>query len=175
MDQTTQFQQPSTPVSYSRSWHITDIVFHSLVIVFDIVVLGISIALALNVTLGVYLLLWTIPQVGVSLLWSIAELITKCARRDHQGIHPGAHVALHLLLWLGFCASAVLNGFLLASLIIYADHADDNYYYGYYDYDYYGLGSDYLTLVQALVAFVALLMYVSSYTTALVIHRNVLT
>lgn len=127
---------------------------------FDIIVLGLSISLALKVDLALALLVWTLPQVAVSLIWSIAELITICVRRYHRGIHAGTHVALHLLLWLGFGVSVVLNAFVLASLVIYSNNRDDDMYLGVYDY-YLEVGSGYIAEVQALVAFIALLMYVS--------------
>lgn len=40
------------------------------------------------------------------MIWSAAEIITLACRRFVAGIHPGAHVGLSLLLWLG-CATAV--------------------------------------------------------------------
>lgn len=38
----------------------------------------------------------------MALIWDVAEFITLCARGGKLGIHPGAHVGLHLVLWLGF-------------------------------------------------------------------------
>ncbi|RYP88808.1 hypothetical protein DL769_000235 [Monosporascus sp. CRB-8-3] len=152
------YPTPSPTIPYSRGWHITKIIFHSFSIIFCIVVLGISIALSLNFYPSPFILLRTIPQAGVALCWSVAELITICARTGQRGIHPGAHVALHLLLWLGFCASLGLNGLSLASMLIYSEYSE---YYDYdYDYDYYDTYgfSGYLGAIQALVAFLSLLI-----------------
>ena len=130
-------------------------VLHSLTVVLCIVVLGIVISISLNYPSSAVTLIWTVPQVGVSLCWAVAEMITVCARRGHRGIHPGAHVALHLLLWLGLCVAVALNVILLASWLLYYD----DYYYS-YDYGYYydDIDSEYLSLIKALVAFLALLM-----------------
>ncbi|KAH6842413.1 hypothetical protein B0I37DRAFT_381868 [Chaetomium sp. MPI-CAGE-AT-0009] len=48
------------------------------------------------------------PQAIVSAIWSLAEGICIIARAGHRGIHPGANVALDLLLWLGLVAGTVL-------------------------------------------------------------------
>lgn len=49
-------------------------------------------------------------QAGIGLVWQIAEFITLCAHPD-RGIHPGAHVGMQLILWLG---AAICGGFLAA-------------------------------------------------------------
>lgn len=163
MDQTTGFEHPPQAIPYSRSWYITEIVLYCFPIGFGIVVLGLSIALILKVPITIPILLWTMPQIGVSISWSIVELVTICVRRrsSHRGIHPGAHVAIHLLLWLGLCVSVVLNVWILASWLIYSGYYDDNSYYDDYDYygdDYYGIIAGYIAAVKGLVAFLGLLM-----------------
>ncbi len=147
-------------IPYSRAWHISKIILQSFIIIFCIVVISLSISLALNFPVAVLIALWTVPQVVVSLCWSIAELITICARKSHRGIHPGAHVALHLLLWLGFCISLGLTVWIFASVLVYySSFLDYDDYYGYSSYgDDYDITPGYFTLIEALVAFVALLM-----------------
>ncbi|KAI5921486.1 hypothetical protein F4810DRAFT_678282 [Camillea tinctor] len=150
-----QYQQPAADVAFSKSWHIAKIVLISLSMVLCIIVIGISIALAVDPDILIFALIWTVPQAGISLIWSIAELITICARRGHKGIHPGAHVALHLLLWLGFIVGVGLTGYLLAFTTLY------DYYDYYSDYSYYGYYSDkYIELMRALTAFLVLLVIV---------------
>lgn len=55
--------------------------------------------------------LWVSPEgytfLGISLIWNIAELITFCVNK--RGIHPGAHVALDLNLWMGFLAAGIVQ------------------------------------------------------------------
>jgi len=50
------------------------------------------------------------PPAIVGFVWDVAEAICILARRGHRGIHPGAIVAIDLLLWLGFIAATVLYG-----------------------------------------------------------------
>ncbi|KAM0806533.1 hypothetical protein AB5N19_06869 [Seiridium cardinale] len=147
-----QYQQAPRVIPYSRPWQITKIVFHSLSIVFSIIVLGISIALVVDPDVNQsYQIIWVAPQAGIALIWSIAELITICARRG-RGIHPGAQVALHLLLWLGFLVAVGLTSWLVA----FAQECD--YYCREYYYDY--NGGQYFSSIQAELAFLALLALV---------------
>ncbi|KAI1504510.1 hypothetical protein F5X99DRAFT_371224 [Biscogniauxia marginata] len=155
-----QYQQSAHEIPVSKSWHITKIVFISLSMIFCIIVIGVSIALAVDPDVLSFAIIWTIPQAGVSLIWSIAELITICSRAGRRGIHPGAHVALHLLLWMGFIVGVALTGFLLATALLYRSDWSDYYDY-YYDDDYYDYYSNkYIGLLQALTAFLVLLVIV---------------
>jgi hypothetical protein len=68
----------------------------------------------------------------------VAEIICILARRGHRGIHPGAVVALDLILWLGFIATTVLYAlFHLGDVFLYDTYwYEDDYEYGYgYGYD----------------------------------------
>jgi hypothetical protein len=47
------------------------------------------------------------PPVGVAFVWSLVESICICARGGHRGIHPGACIAIDLILWLGFIGGSV--------------------------------------------------------------------
>lgn len=149
-----QYQQaPRQYIPHSKPWHITKIVLYSLSIAFCVIVLGLSIALVVD---SEYYqssqIIWVAPQAGAALIWDIAELITVCARSGKRGIHPGAHVALHLLLWLAFiCATG-----LTAWILVYAYECD--YYCRYYSNDDYYSSSPYFPIIQAELAFLALLM-----------------
>ena len=46
-------------------------------------------------------------QLCVSLGWNIAEFITICVNK--RSIHPGAHVGLDLIIWMGLLSSAVIQ------------------------------------------------------------------
>ncbi|KAI1840526.1 hypothetical protein JX265_013245 [Neoarthrinium moseri] len=147
-------QAPPRVLPYSKAWQTTKIVFYSLSIIFSIIVLGISIALVVNPNIESIVIIWTAPQVGIALCWDIAELITICARNGHRGIHPGAHVALHLLLWLGISAAIGLTGYWVA-FIVECDYYCRRYsrYYSYYS-------GTYVPSMQALLAFLCLLILV---------------
>lgn len=59
------------------------------------------------------------PVSIVSILWNAAELITYFVRKRKQvprGIHPGAHVGLHLIFWLAGAFSILLTTSVLGSL-----------------------------------------------------------
>jgi hypothetical protein len=53
--------------------------------------------------------LWASPEtfvfLGLSLVWNCVEFITLCVNK--RGIHPGAHVGLDLIIWLGLLAAAI--------------------------------------------------------------------
>ncbi|KAI0126223.1 hypothetical protein BJ170DRAFT_634203 [Xylariales sp. AK1849] len=150
-----QFQPaPARVIPYSRAWQITKIVFVSLSMIFCIVLLGISIALAVDIEIESLQVVWIAPQAGIALCWSIAEVITICTRSGRRGIHPGAHVALHLLLWLGFCAASGLTGYLI-SIALECDYYCRNYS------DYYDPSSSrYVSAMEAILAFLSLLVLI---------------
>lgn len=138
----------------SRGFYIAKIVMGCLILAFDVVVFGLSGGIAANYFYGGYYgLVFTLPVAILSFLWQVAEFITLCVQKQ-RGIHPGAHVGMHLIIWLGAAASVGLM-----SAVIYFE--DYSYYNSYYD-DYYSSGSRHsiYMLYKALVAFMALLLYV---------------
>ena len=100
----------------------------------------------------------------MSLAWQIAEFITVCVRRNYIGIHPGAHVGVHLILWLALCALIGITG-----AIVHYDLGDykylqeyindDDYYSSYYDYDLSSVRS-FLRMEEAELAISVLLLCV---------------
>ncbi|KAM7208412.1 hypothetical protein V8F20_001390, partial [Naviculisporaceae sp. PSN 640] len=48
------------------------------------------------------------PATVVSICWSLSEMICIYVRAGHRGIHPGACVAVDLLLWLAFIAATAM-------------------------------------------------------------------
>lgn len=88
------------------------------------------------------------PQAVVSAIWSLAEGICILARDGRRGIHPGANVALDLLLWLGFVAGSVVLGITGITVI---------YSYSYLDYLYYDGPTGGTGLGQALLGLAATL------------------
>lgn len=103
----------------------------------------------------------------MSLAWQIAEFITVCVRRNYIGIHPGAHVGVHLILWLALCALIGITGAIVhydlgdyKDLQSYLDD-DDSYssYYGYYDVSLSSIRS-FLRMEEAELAIAVLLLCV---------------
>jgi len=67
------------------------------------------------------------PQAIVSAVWSLAEGICLVVRAGHRGIHPGANVALDLLLWLGLVAGTVVLWLLGVATMIVGGVVDSGY------------------------------------------------
>lgn len=94
----------------------------------------------------------------MALIWQTAEFITICASSRHRGIHPGANVALHLIIWL---MAIVAMSFM--AIYVSFDRVDlDNFhdYYGYYDPDELEWIRQLFSVEQAMLAFVTLLLIV---------------
>lgn len=91
-------------------------------------------------------------QAGACFIWDVAEGICIFARRGHRGIHPGAVVAMDLLLWLAFIVVAVFYAlyYLVGDYYYY-----DSYYYGSDSYDSNVVTSLILTS-RAIIAFVSI-------------------
>lgn len=105
-------------------------------------------------------LFWTVPVAGLSICWLVAELITVCVRRHRKGIHPGAHVGMHLILWLGFLVCVIFNSFTTYYNSVYGsyDYDDDDYYYGYSSYYNKAARQRYTAMASAVLAFSVLLL-----------------
>ncbi|KAI0596305.1 hypothetical protein F4775DRAFT_565578 [Biscogniauxia sp. FL1348] len=78
--------------------------------VLSIIIIALSSVLLSDSGAGDGAAYYAIPIAVAAIIWNTAELITYCVRlrrETQRGIHPGAHVALHLLFWLA-CVFAVL-------------------------------------------------------------------
>ncbi|KAI1456360.1 hypothetical protein F4805DRAFT_458786 [Annulohypoxylon moriforme] len=147
---------------FSRTWPLARIVLISLSTVLCAVVLGITIALATNPAVRSYVVVWTAPQAGAALLWFGIEAITAyTGGKNRQDIHPGAHVAVQLLLWLGFSAGIGLTACILAFALSFddVDPYPENYgYYGKGGYKYYS--EYYIHSMEAVITFLGLLIII---------------
>ncbi|KAG8673126.1 hypothetical protein FPOAC2_06555 [Fusarium poae] len=106
-------QQPTVPpqwvpprVQETKAWMITKLALHGIDIVTCIVGLALTGALKNVETLGL-VAVGACPLFVMAIVWDIAELLTRFGRKWKAGIHPGAHVAIHLFIWLG---AAVVGG-----------------------------------------------------------------
>lgn len=171
MDPNEQRLHPVRTSPPSRTWLTTKLALTSLSIFCCIVVLGISIGLAVDPDVQSYVVVWTAPQAGAALLWSIAESATLCALRapkpTHRGIHPGAHVAVQLLLWLSFGAGLGLTARLLKFAVAFTASDDPDvypeynaYYYGENEDNYEYYSDSYIHSMEALVAFLVFLIII---------------
>ncbi|KAK7911903.1 hypothetical protein PG985_014384 [Apiospora marii] len=143
------------PPPVSRPWHNAKIALHAISIVFCIILIGISIALAVNPRVLSLQVVWIAPEAAAAIIWSVAELITVCVRKgQHRGIHPGAHVGLHLIFWLAFLVGAGLTAYIVAVYV------EEQTYYSSYRYNRYASLSFYLRSLQAELAFLILLLII---------------
>lgn len=109
-------------------------------------------------------------QAVASIIWQLAEHITLAARRDWRSIHPGAHVGVHLVLWvlaILVVPSLFLSvAFELEQYTIEGDcerDSDSDGYYtsyscGWYSFPTQGAADRYFRLLEALAAFAVLLL-----------------
>ncbi|KAI0117685.1 hypothetical protein GGR51DRAFT_262825 [Nemania sp. FL0031] len=112
--------------------------------------------------------LYAYAVVIASILWNTAELITYCVRLRKQiqrGIHPGAHVGLHLIFWLAGAFSILLTVSIYEAVVYDLrrceranddDDSDSYSYYGYYCDDYKPLDYFQSSIVPVLRGLVAI-------------------
>ncbi|TLS24378.1 hypothetical protein PpBr36_09041 [Pyricularia pennisetigena] len=73
-----------------------------------------------------YNFVFCVPTAILSFGWQVAEFITVAVRKD-RGIHPGAHVGMHLVIWLSYIVAAVYSGFEVQRLDHYNRYPYDGY------------------------------------------------
>jgi hypothetical protein len=107
-------------------------------------------------------------QSGFAIIWLVSEFVTAWTSKTKSGIHPGAHVGMHLLIWL---AAVPLLVFISAFVSNHVEQLEDirsggnsDWYYSWNrqswdDYDA-GAFALMLHLEEALDAFVALLLII---------------
>ncbi|KAK8040021.1 hypothetical protein PG993_008432 [Apiospora rasikravindrae] len=176
-------------IPFDKNWYWAKLALTVASIVFAVILLGVSLGLALGVRNSIYSYGYefiTIPVVIVCVIWDLAELITVCvclARRrrrlpapegqqqqqqaanHRQGIHPGAHVGVDLVLWLAGIVTLLFSiSDYLESASYEAYECNTYYYHSSHYYDEYctedylnGLKSFYIPAKRAVLAFVCLL------------------
>ncbi|KXJ91662.1 hypothetical protein Micbo1qcDRAFT_57076 [Microdochium bolleyi] len=124
------------PPPISRAWHISKLVLGCFSISFCIVLIVLAIVGWIRSRAFLYEIVWTAPTAGVALCWQVAEFITLLVRRravpPYRGIHPGAHVGVHLLCWIGFVSVAVVDAFnaVWIAFLQRRGNSSSYYYYG---------------------------------------------
>lgn len=160
--QALQYAQPVRILPpYNKTWTISKLVLTGLSFCWAIVILSLSLALSVDEGYGIAtsLALYGVPIQIVVIVWNLAELTTfwvrsQRANKTRRGIHPGAHIGMHLIFWLAcvfgiFMSLAYL--FSARSSIEYCSEEDDDYYYGSSYCDYYS-GDNFITSLRALLA-----------------------
>ncbi|POS80242.1 hypothetical protein DHEL01_v201367 [Diaporthe helianthi] len=90
----------AAPFKPTKPFSVAKLVLGSFNLVFAIIALGLSLGLITSmVSFGSFLgIVICLSLAVVSLIWQLAEHITLAVRRGWRGIHPGAHVGVHLIL-----------------------------------------------------------------------------
>ncbi|KAL7963823.1 hypothetical protein V8C34DRAFT_266646 [Trichoderma compactum] len=84
-----------------KPWEITKTVFHVLSVLLAATGIGLGFS-SLNFTYFAYtVVISAAPPCIIALLWSLVELVVRAARKfQKDGTHPGAHIALSLIIFL---------------------------------------------------------------------------
>jgi hypothetical protein len=91
-----QFYRP--PVPYNKGWGFTKDGFQTASVIICIIGIGMSASLG---DVGYGALIINLPIFGFALAWGAAELILRARRKfARPAVHPGAHVAFSLIIWL---------------------------------------------------------------------------
>lgn len=109
-----QQQHPAYVANAVKAWVLTRIALHAADIICCIVAIGISFHVGTFSETGYIFTLCT-PIFFLALVWDLAEIITWFCRKRKAGIHPGAHVGVSLIIWLG----AAIVGGIQAAFVAY--------------------------------------------------------
>ncbi|KAJ9130528.1 hypothetical protein NKR23_g12153 [Pleurostoma richardsiae] len=154
------------PPRPSTIWNMSKLILGCFAFIFDVVLLAVGIAIAVRWSWGydtIVIFLISVIVAGIALIWQIAEFITLCARGGYRGIHPGAHVALHLLIWIGWAVAVGIYSTLLSyDLGDYQDYGYDydDYYYGDNNFSTAAEYARYIRMEEVMVAFATLSLIV---------------
>ncbi|VUC21342.1 unnamed protein product [Clonostachys rosea] len=127
-----------TEPTESKGWKITRSALHGAGIVVAILCIALSFSFK-GTTTEVFTAWYSSPAAFIAFVWSLAELIVRAVRKQKEGIHPGAHVGVCLLIWLA--ASFVAGVYsTFAAISHYGDRSsncDYRYDSSIQDYTYY--------------------------------------
>ncbi|KAL1836898.1 hypothetical protein VTK73DRAFT_4884 [Phialemonium thermophilum] len=159
-----QLQPVATAPPFSKRWHVAKLVLGCIAIVSSVILYGLGLYLlaGFGSSRWAYQFAFVGAAGGLSIIWQAAEFITICAsRKSQRGIHPGAHVALHLIIWL---VTAVALAFGVMAAVFdtydYDERFDGDDYYVYEDRspEYYALLKKAIGIEVAEAVFLAVLL-----------------
>lgn len=159
---------PARQIPFDKTWFRAKLALAGLSLVWCIILL--ALALTFHPADDFYgsplAAFWCLPLVIPTAIWDIAELITVCAcgkrHGNKQGIHPGAHVGVDLVIWLASLLCVLYSTtevVLMTADVRYCTgrpSANDQASYGYYCDGVQNFGKS-MSLARALLAFVCLL------------------
>ncbi|KAF7552661.1 hypothetical protein G7Z17_g4187 [Cylindrodendrum hubeiense] len=120
-----QYQQqqpvPTYVANAITAWTWAKIILHAFDIICCIVAIGISFSFG-TYSEGGYAFVLCTPIFFLALVWDSAEIITWLLRKRKAGIHPGAHVGVSLIVWLG---AAIVGGMQATFIaLVISDNSD---------------------------------------------------
>ncbi|KAI1208333.1 uncharacterized protein F4807DRAFT_148241 [Annulohypoxylon truncatum] len=157
---------------YSKSWTFSKLILALSLIIVAIVIVALACVFVTEAGDASWVAAYALPITIASILWNGAELITFAVRsrkNEKRGIHPGAHVGLHLCFWIA-CVFAVLLS-VTEAIAVNADVRDCadettttstySYYSSYCDqYDGIDMTGRYLPMLRAVAALFCLMLLV---------------
>ncbi|KAK7755552.1 hypothetical protein SLS62_002486 [Diatrype stigma] len=124
---------------YNQTWTISKLVLTGLSLCWAVVLLALALSISIKRSYGpgVGLALYAAPVQIIVIVWNIAELITFLVRSlkrkgtagaeaSRRGIHPGAHIAMHLLFWLACVFGIFMSLLMLSSAESHMEYCAEN-------------------------------------------------
>ncbi|KAL7810856.1 hypothetical protein V8C26DRAFT_431360 [Trichoderma gracile] len=84
----------------NRPWELTKTALHVLSVVLGATGVGLGFSTLKYEYFYATVVISTVPPCMIALVWSLADLLVRLLRHFKRGIHPGAHVALSLIIFL---------------------------------------------------------------------------
>ncbi|KAI1089603.1 hypothetical protein F5B19DRAFT_362601 [Rostrohypoxylon terebratum] len=153
---------------FSKSWTHSKLTLTLSLVIVGIIVMALGCVFVTDATYEGWVAAYALPISIASILWNGAELITFAVRsrkNEKRGIHPGAHVGLHLCFWIACVFAALLS--ITEIIVINSDLRDcqeeknSRYSYSYSnceDYDGLDMNGRYLPMMRAIAAFFCLMV-----------------
>ncbi|KAI1326456.1 hypothetical protein F5Y16DRAFT_400344 [Xylariaceae sp. FL0255] len=135
----------------SGPWPMIKITLQCISILLSIALIGLSAILATG-SPRTCILAFVVPPSGLSIISGFVELIVMVMRGRHRGLGLGGHVALHLLLWLGFTVAVGLTALTIKSAVEY-----NRSYSSYYGTETSFFSAAYMTKLNTAIALSAVL------------------
>jgi len=111
-----QIDESRPRVDRQSGWYIFKVILRVLSVLICLAVVGVAVSTVVDIKLkyGVVINIayYASPPAIILLIWDAVEFIALCARKG-QGIHPGAHVAVELIMWIA-CTSIAGLAFVYA-------------------------------------------------------------
>ncbi|KPM42184.1 hypothetical protein AK830_g4391 [Neonectria ditissima] len=117
-----QQQHPVYVANALKAWVYTKLALHAASIICSICVIALSFSMP-DADDTRYVFILCTPIFFLALIWDAAEIVTWLVRKRVAGIHPGAHVGVSLIIWLG---AACIGGIQSAYVSLTAHDNDDD-------------------------------------------------